>query len=77
MYDESDEMAKRVGDDMAHAPLDLLSCVKAAQTAAFRGFGRLAVDQARRRARLGPTRSRAAMTSVWLIEANVPSREHS
>ena len=41
---QADQMALRVGDDVALAALDLLACIKAAWTAAFRGLHRLAVD---------------------------------
>lgn len=47
-----DEIALRIGDDMTLAAINLLTSVRAARTAAFRGFHRLAVDYSRRRARL-------------------------
>src|ERR1700704_1172900 len=52
VHDEPDQIALGVGDDVALAALDLLACVKAPWTAAFRGFHRLAVNHSRRRARL-------------------------
>ena len=52
MQAKTDEMAVSVGDDMALAAFDLLAGVEASRAAAFRGLHRLAVDHARRSARL-------------------------
>src|ERR1039458_1466386 len=52
MADLADEVALRVGDDMPLAALDLLAGVEPARPAAFRGLHRLAVDDARGRARV-------------------------
>jgi hypothetical protein len=51
MHDQPDQIALRVGDDVALAALDLLSCVIAPRAAALRGFHRLAVNHSCRRAR--------------------------
>ena len=56
VHDEPDQIALGVGDDVALAALDLLACVKAPWTAAFRGFHRLAVNHSGRRARLSANR---------------------
>lgn len=80
MHEEADQIALRVGDDVALASLDLLARIVAARPAAFRGFHRLAVDVSMTPA-LGlasrPAFSRIAMTSAWLIAANLPSRDHA
>ena len=73
MHEQTDQIAFRVGDDVALAAVDLLARVIAPRTATFRGFHRLAVDHSGRRAGLAAFRSRAATTSAWLIRANVPS----
>ena len=52
MHDQPDQIALRVGDDVALAALDLLSCVIAPRAAALGGFHRLAVNHSCRRARL-------------------------
>src|SRR3546814_1863863 len=49
MNGEADEQAGGVGDNVAFASLDLLSGIIARNTAAFRGFDALAVDDAGRR----------------------------
>lgn len=49
MHLRSNQMACRVGDDMALAPFDLLAGVLSVRAAAFHGFHRLAVDHADRR----------------------------
>ena len=56
MHDQPDQIALRVGDDVALAALDLLSCVIAPRAAALRGFHRLAVNHSCRRARLSASR---------------------
>lgn len=64
MHEETNQIALRVGYNVAFAPLDLFAGVVAARAAAFRGFHRLAVDDARRRLASRPACSRAAITSV-------------
>ena len=54
MHLHADEMSGSVGDDVSFAPVDLFPRVVAAWTAAFRGFHRLAVDDAGARAGLPP-----------------------
>jgi len=56
VHDEPDHVALGVGDDVALAALDLLSCIKAPWATAFRGFHRLAVNHSGRRARLSASR---------------------
>src|SRR3546814_19322707 len=56
MNGEADEQAGGVGDNVAFASLDLLSGIIARNTAAFRGFDALAVDDAGRRTGLAAHR---------------------
>ena len=56
MDDRRDQQPHGIGEDMSLAALDLLAGVVAARPAGFRRFHRLAVDHARRRARLAPGR---------------------
>jgi hypothetical protein len=49
---QPDEMALRVGDDVALAFLNLFAGVKAARNSGFRGLDRLAINNASRGARL-------------------------
>ncbi len=73
VHPQPDQVPVGVGDDVALAAFDLLAGVVAPGAAAFRGFHRLAVDHAGRRAGL-PTRPLArGDTSAWLIRASVPS----
>ena len=52
MDHQADHQPERVGDDMPLAALDPLAGIKAANPSALGGFYALAVDDARRRARL-------------------------
>src|SRR5918997_2222582 len=52
MNAQPDQMALRVSDDVALAPLDLFAGIKAARASGFRGLDRLAVNDAGRGARL-------------------------
>src|SRR5450631_40584 len=52
MHLQTNEMSRRIGNDVPLAPLDLLACIITARTATFRGFYRLTVDDTRGRARL-------------------------
>src|SRR6202043_1866281 len=56
VHHDPDQIALGVGDDVALAALDLLSCVIAPRATAFRGFHRLAVNHSGRRARLSASR---------------------
>jgi hypothetical protein len=77
MHDQPNQIALRVGDDVALAALDLLSCVIAPRAAALGGFTDWlsitpAVGLASR-----PAASRAAITSAWFSEAKIPLRDHA
>src|SRR6202166_5088993 len=52
MHLQTNEMSRRIGNDVSLAPLDLLASIITAGTATFRRFHRLAVDDTRGRARL-------------------------
>src|SRR5271169_6959591 len=52
MHLQTNEMSRRIGNDVPLAPLDLLARIITARTATFRGFYRLTVDDTRGRARL-------------------------
>src|SRR5277367_873588 len=52
MHLQTNEMSRRIGNDVPLASLDLLARIITARTATFRGFYRLTVDDTRGRARL-------------------------
>src|ERR1700704_1588668 len=52
MHLQTNEMSRRIGNDVPLAPLDLLARIITARTATFRGFYRLTVDDTCGRARL-------------------------
>ncbi len=76
MHNQPDQIALRVGDDVAFAAFDLLSCVIAPRAAALRGFHRLAVNHSGRRARLSASRLARRHNERGSIEAKVPLRDH-
>src|SRR5580698_7113993 len=52
MHLQTNEMSRRIGNDVPLASLDLLARIITARTATFRGFYRLTVDDTCGRARL-------------------------
>lgn len=67
-----EEVAGRVGRDVALATLDLLAGVIAARPTRFGGLDRLAVDDARGRFCLAPFGNRTLATSTALIASSRP-----
>ena len=70
MHFGSDQLAGCVGDDMTFAAVDFLRPIETARAAGLGGLDRLAIDDARRWARLASGASRACSNSSKLIRSN-------